>query len=70
MEERVVCNDEAPGSKPGFSIAILVQGLPGFEPGSKDSESLVIANYTTGPPPPPPPCAMLGARIELATLGL
>ena len=58
----------------------LLQGLPGFEPGSKDSESLVIANYTTGPQI----CMLyvyhlpiylyifnlLGARIELATLGL
>ena len=24
--------------------------LPGLEPGSKDSESLVITNYTTRPP--------------------
>merc|ERR1711895_396954 len=26
-----------------------VKVLPGLEPGSKDSESLVITNYTTGP---------------------
>ena len=24
-------------------------GLPGFEPGSSDSESEVLTNYTTGP---------------------
>ena len=60
----------------------LLQGLPGFEPGSKDSESLVIANYTTGPQICmlsndlyicPYICIqmnLLGARIELATLGL
>ena len=24
-------------------------GLPGFEPGSVDSESTVLTNYTTGP---------------------
>ena len=26
-----------------------MKGLPGFEPGSVDSESTVLTNYTTGP---------------------
>ena len=29
---------------------LLIQGLPGFEPGLLDSESKVITNYTIGPP--------------------
>ena len=28
LEERVVCNDEAPGSKPGFSIQASVHFWP------------------------------------------
>ena len=39
------------------------QVLPGLEPGSKDSESLVITNYTTRPP-------MLQEGLEPPTLGL
>ena len=37
--------------------------LPGLEPGSKDSESLVITNYTTRPP-------VLQEGLEPPTLGL
>ncbi len=32
-----------------FCMVYFTKGLPGFEPGSKDSESLVITDYTTGP---------------------
>ena len=29
--------------------SVAKEGLPGFEPGSRDSESLVLNHYTTGP---------------------
>ena len=45
------CGRGNPGSNPGEGRQFLIslEGLPRFELGLLDSESKVIANYTTGP---------------------
>ena len=54
-------------------VHICIKGLPGFEPGLRDSESLVITDYTTGPQTHFDVhriLTLLGVRIELTTSGL